>query len=91
MYFPNLLFEDSFPAAGLCLWRVRSTLKFQNVALGALSHSKEESVSYCILQIEANANTIFCAHVYFYETNIQSVSIKINYIFACRLHSFERG
>lgn len=91
MYFPNLPFEDSFPAAGLCLWRVRSTLKFENVALGALSHSKEESVSYCILQIEANANTIFCAHVYFYETNIQSVSIKINYIFACRLHSFERG
>lgn len=70
MYFPNLPFEDSFPAAGWCLWRVSSTLKFHNVALGALSNSKEESVSYHIVQIEANANTILCAHVYFYGTNI---------------------
>lgn len=65
-------------------------MKFHTVALGALSNSKEERASHLIVQIEANVNMIFCAHVYLYGTNIKFVSFKINHeLFACRLDRFE--
>lgn len=58
------------------LQRVSTTFMFYKVALGAVSNSKDGSVSHLTIHMEANANTIVCSHVYFLELIFNLFQLK---------------